>query len=142
MLTFYYLSMTSTQLNSTQLNSTQLKVKLFLILMLLAGNFYFSFGQTTSGIAITWNGEIGCQVYGQEDPREGEKEPIFIEEIGTGNCYRFCENSYVVYVLSNLPVGSVVTWSALGGSIVQAGVYIIVIKQNNSIILQQKLIIE
>jgi hypothetical protein len=86
--------------------------------MLLAGNFYFSYGQTTPGIAITWNGEIGCQIYDQEELHEGEKEPIFLEGIGTSICYKFCENNYIVYTLSNLPAGSIVNWNAVGGSIV------------------------
>ncbi|MBC5836226.1 T9SS type A sorting domain-containing protein [Flavobacterium sp. F372] len=86
------------------------------MLLLFFFSFSFSFGQT-AGIKISWNKEVGCQTYSQsEDPRD-PKEPLFLEDILDTECVKVCEKSYVTYTLTNLPAGSTITWSAVGGTI-------------------------
>ena len=89
-------------------------LKIALLLFLLS--FSLSFSQT-AGIKISWNKEVGCQTYSQsEDPRD-PKEPLFLEDILDTECVKVCEKSYVTYTLTNLPAGSTITWSAVGGTI-------------------------
>lgn len=71
-----------------------------------------TFGQTNSGLLLTWDKEVGCQMY------EFEKDhAVYLESIGSSECIRMCEYAQVSYTLHNLPVGATTTWSVTGGSI-------------------------
>lgn len=71
----------------------------------------------SSGIQISWNFSVGCQVYSNEDPRDG-KDPIFIENIGENECLLTCSYQAVTYTLSgNLGSNPDTTWSVNGGTI-------------------------
>ena len=84
--------------------------------LLLMGMLFFSlsiFAQSQNPISITWGGGVGCQEYDSEtDPR---KEDIFLEDIQDSACYRVCENATINYNLYNVPAGSTVNWTAVGG---------------------------
>ena len=87
--------------------------------MLLLCNFLSTsfYGQTTSGILIDWNSEVGCQVYGQSDPPRGTKDPIFLEDILDGQCIRVCEYSTIRYTLTgNLGSSPNTVWTVVGGT--------------------------
>ena len=60
-------------------------------------------------LTITWDKESGCQVYKEDERKE------FLEDIGNGICVRVCENSRVIYSLSN-PNGYPATWTITGGA--------------------------
>lgn len=89
-------------------------LKIVLLLFLLS--FSLSFSQTT-GIKISWNKEVGCQTYSQEENPRDPKEPLFLEDISDTECVKVCEKSFVTYTLENLPPGSTTTWSVVGGTI-------------------------
>ncbi|GEC79907.1 hypothetical protein FAQ01_27770 [Flavobacterium aquatile] len=90
-----------------------LRQKLFfactLITLLLAFS-YSALSQTTPGMFISWDKEVGCQTYGVDDQKR-----IFFTDISPSECIRVCENSTVTYSLSNLPAGASTTWNAVGG---------------------------
>lgn len=81
----------------------------FLVLLHCNGMF----AQTSSGVALNWNIQVGCQVY-TEDPR---KEKIYAEDIVDGECVRVCEYSNVIYTLTGLPPSPATTWTVSGGTI-------------------------
>ncbi|CAM4449872.1 PKD domain-containing protein [Flavobacterium terrigena] len=84
---------------------------------LLFLSLQLSFAQSTTGIALSWNKSVGCQTYGEEgDPRDG-KEPVFLEDIGSSDCIKVCEFSYVTYTLSGLPMSYTTVWQANGGTV-------------------------
>lgn len=79
-------------------------------------NAFSSYSQS-SGIQISWNFSVGCQVYSNEDPRDG-KDPIFIEDIAENECLLTCAGQRVTYTLSgSLGPTPDTTWSVTGGAI-------------------------
>jgi len=99
-----------------QLQNVRQKVffVLFLASFLLLGSAKV-YSQTNSGLAISWDKEVGCQTYDYDD-----RKKVFIEDIGESDCIRMCEQSVVHYTLTNLPAGATTTWSAGGGVISNA----------------------
>lgn len=85
----------------------------FVVLLL---GLSMSFAQT-SGIKISWNKEVGCQTYSQTENHDDPKDPLFLEDISDTDCVKVCEQSLVTYTLTNLPIGSITTWSVVGGTI-------------------------
>eukprot|EP01032_Pedospumella_encystans_P007924 gene7924-9443_t len=80
-------------------------------------NAFSSFSQS-SGIQISWNFSVGCQVYSNEDPRDG-KDPIFIEDIAENECLLTCAGQRVTYTLSgSLGPTPDTTWNVNGGTII------------------------
>jgi PKD repeat protein len=79
-------------------------------------NAFSSYSQS-SGIQISWNFSVGCQVYSNEDPRDG-KDPIFIEDIAENECLLTCAGQRVTYTLSgSLGPTPDTTWTVTGGAI-------------------------
>ena len=79
-------------------------------------NAFSSYSQS-SGIQISWNFSVGCQVYSNEDPRDG-KDPIFIEDIAENECLLTCAGQRVTYTLSgSLGPTPDTTWTVTGGTI-------------------------
>lgn len=99
---------------------TLFKQKLFfactLITLLLACN-YSALSQTTTGVSISWNAEVGCQVFSEHE-LNGHKDPVTLEDIEDGTCIRVCENTPVTYTLSgSLGSSPGTVWSVTGGTI-------------------------
>lgn len=96
----------------------RVKQKVFFVLILasflLLGNAK-GYSQVNSGLAISWDKEVGCQTYSYDDKRK-----VYIEDIGDSECIRMCEQSVVHYTLTNLPAGATTTWSAGGGVVSSA----------------------
>jgi PKD repeat protein len=87
-----------------------------LFLMLCSGN---TEAQTTPGIAISWNSEVGCQTYSDTlGPKP--REIIFLENITDGDSIRVCEFSSVIYTLTNAGTSPNTQWTASGGAIANA----------------------
>ncbi|MFM2214285.1 MAG: hypothetical protein RL427_1548 [Bacteroidota bacterium] len=90
--------------------------------VLLFGILLFTWGmrsQSTSGVAINWDKEVGCQLY-SEDGKD-RKDPIFLEDIRDGICIRVCEKSIVTYTLTgNLGPAPNTTWTVSGGTILSS----------------------
>lgn len=76
---------------------------------------FFSYGQSSSAISISWDKEVGCQTYDYDD-----RKKVYIEDIGDSECIRMCEQSVVHYTLNNLPAGATTTWNAGGGVVSSA----------------------
>lgn len=74
-----------------------------------------SYSQTSGGLAITWDKEVGCQTYGYD-----KEKRIYIEDIEESECIRVCEQSAVSYTLLNLPAGATTAWYVGGGSVTSA----------------------
>jgi len=99
-----------------QLSRVKQKVFFVFILafLLLLGNAK-GYSQTNSGLAISWDKEVGCQNYNYDD-----RKKVFIEDISDSECIRMCEQSVVHYTLTNLPAGATTTWSVGGGTLSNA----------------------
>jgi len=97
---------------------TSLKIFINLMLGLFVYlNLTFAQAQTNTGIYLVWDGQVGCQVYAAGEPPREEKEPLFLEDIEDGKCFRVCEDSNVNFALFNVLPGSTVTWGIAGGII-------------------------
>ncbi len=96
----------------------RVRQKIFFVLILASFLLLGSakgYSQTNSGIAISWDKEVGCQTYNYDD-----RKKVFIEDIGESDCIRMCEKSVVHYTLTNLPAGATTTWSVGGGTLSNA----------------------
>ncbi|TAF08788.1 MAG: T9SS C-terminal target domain-containing protein [Flavobacteriia bacterium] len=96
----------------------RVRQKIFFVLILASFLLLGSakgYSQTNSGIAISWDKEVGCQTYNYDD-----RKKVFIEDIGESDCIRMCEQSVVHYTLTNLPAGATTTWSVGGGTLSNA----------------------
>jgi PKD domain/Secretion system C-terminal sorting domain len=92
------------------------KVSQWLLCFLLFCSAQFILAQTSSGIALNWNTQTGCQLFGEI--RDREKDPILIDDIIDGQCITECNGSYVTYTLSgSLAAIPATTWTATGGTI-------------------------
>lgn len=89
--------------------------KLFLLFGLVYTLFVATSNAQTSGIALSWDIEVGCQSY-YVDP---EQKDIFLEDITDGVCIRVCDAAKVTYTLTGLPAGSspATVWAVAGGVI-------------------------
>lgn len=86
--------------------------------LLLMGMIFFSLSisaQIQNPISISWGSGVGCQEYDSE--RDHGKEDIFIEDIKDSACFRVCENANITYYLINVPAGTTVNWTVVGGVI-------------------------
>lgn len=109
---------------STHLKKRYVKRKLLssfnltvLLLFLFLSQLLYS-QASPSGISISWNSEVGCQVVSQFD--DGRKDPITLEDIADNSCINVCEGSQVTYTLSG-PIGPGTTiWNVAGGIIVNS----------------------
>jgi hypothetical protein len=75
----------------------------------------FLFAWTTfaqSGITFSWDKQVNCQIFTQDDKRIG------IEDLTSTTCIRVCKDSQVQYSLQNLQANQQVTWSVNGGNII------------------------
>ncbi|MDI9257540.1 PKD domain-containing protein [Flavobacterium sedimenticola] len=98
-----------------RLNNLKYFFYLFLVTSLL-GVTSKGYAQA-SGVQISWDFSVGCQVYSNEEPRDG-KNPIFIEEIAENECLLTCSGQVVTYTLSgNLGSNPSTTWNINGGDI-------------------------
>jgi PKD repeat protein len=93
-----------------------------LLLKNLLGLFLFlyssaNWAQSTAGIGISWDVEVGCQTYSQIPGPRGTKDPIFLADILNGNCIKVCEGSQVNYLLSGNTANNTINWSVTGGTI-------------------------
>ena len=68
--------------------------------------------QTSTGMSISWDKEIGCQIGGVDGGRK-----LYFTDIEQTENIRFCENSFVTYTIGDLPAGATTVWSATGGTI-------------------------
>lgn len=121
----YFLTFELISLNHFNMNSTlpRTSLKLFTSIMLgllIYFNTAYVQAQTPSGISIFWDGQVGCQIYGDDYDIRDEKEPVFLEDIEESRCYRVCENSLTNLYLENVPNGNVVNWSVAGGEIMSS----------------------
>lgn len=85
--------------------------------LLFLGLFFAFYTHTlraqTTGIALQWDTEVGCQSY-FEDPK---RKDIFLEDITDGVCLRVCEGAKVTYTLTGSLGGAPATvWSVAGGT--------------------------
>ena len=89
----------------------------YLLQMLLAFMLWTTSQTITAqtGVSLSWNKEVGCQVYDVERKKEGE---FYVEDIEPGVCLRFCENTTVIYTLNGLPTNPVTTWFVSGGTVI------------------------
>ena len=67
-----------------------------------------------SGISLSWDKEVGCQVYSVDD----RKDNLYLEDIQPNVCLRVCEYSTVVYTLDGLTTNPNTTWIVTGGNVV------------------------
>ena len=87
-------------------------------MLFLVNPFSASIFAQSTPIAIGWSGgQVGCQVYSQGEPPRGDKDAVFIEDIQDGKCLRVCERRVIVYTLTGVDAGNVVTWTAAGGTV-------------------------
>ncbi len=89
----------------------KLSSALSVLIFLLAFTFSAR-SQTAPGMSLSWDKQVGCQVYGVD----GERKDLFLTDIEETECIRVCEGSYVTYTISNLPAGATTAWSATGGT--------------------------
>jgi PKD repeat protein len=65
-----------------------------------------------TSLAVMWDSETGCQVYGNDGPRK------FLEDIGNSPCVRVCEDKTVTYTLiGDTTTISSATWNITGGTL-------------------------
>jgi PKD repeat protein len=70
-----------------------------------------------SGVAITWDREVGCQFYSVD----AEDRKLVLEDIVDGHCLRACEKSTVTYMLTgDLGLVPHTQWTVTGGTVIES----------------------
>lgn len=88
------------------------KQKLFFVLTLFALLFagILKSQAQSSGISLSWNKAVGCEIYSED------RKDVFLEEIVPTECLEVCKGSSVIYTLNGLPTGATTVWTVSGGT--------------------------
>lgn len=93
------------------------KVARWLLLLFVMLNTHWMQAQTPLEYKLTWDINVGCQLFSPPKPVEGQNPGLFIDDIQTTTCIRVCENSIVTYTLTGDLSGSQnVQWTVTGGT--------------------------
>ena len=88
-----------------------------LLLLLLFLDAHSARAQTASEYKLTWDINVGCQIYSPPKPRDGEDTGLYIDDIEINQCIRVCENSTITYTLAGDLSGTPnVQWTVAGGT--------------------------
>lgn len=87
------------------------------MLLLLLLDAYSALAQTASEYKLTWDINVGCQLYSPPKPRDGEDPGLFVDDIQPTDCIRVCESATVTYKLTGDLSGTPnVQWMVTGGT--------------------------
>jgi hypothetical protein len=95
--------------------ATGIKVAKWLLFLLIVINSNRAFAQNLSDYTLTWNANVGCQIF--SSPKPNEDPGLFINDIEASDCVRVCEDSNIVYKLTgDLSGNPNVQWTVSGGT--------------------------
>lgn len=96
------------------------------LFILFFGGLAMAKAQTTPGIALFWDQQVGCQ-----QANFDAKRTIDFDDIATSGCLLVCNNSTVNYELLYMPVGATTVWTVAGGTVIASSNEIITVLWEN-----------